>query len=318
MVGALLSKDIVKSIVQVNDWAGALEVCLLSSALCPLLHTKAQATAVAPRARATVTAPKAQATAIALQISGHGVALQISGHGVALQISGHDVALQIAGHDVCFKHHGVAHSHSRSQPTKSAPNIAVAVVALLQIGSKAWFEVLIDEALLWDGNALLSISQALLLQKPLDRSSTDITVGGFVQHPKQPLHGCISGEKKSMSPSHDGPMLLLIQNICDEFEDLQEKSQVEEAIPHDPAITQSQCVGDAAASSCHYAPPYPIPPMTTPNSRACDFPMAYPAQALVQTSSDETELSISEREKGNSLALGFAERKSKMESRENQ
>nr|GMD83385.1 hypothetical protein Iba_chr14aCG4590 [Ipomoea batatas]GMD86961.1 hypothetical protein Iba_chr14bCG11150 [Ipomoea batatas]GMD88169.1 hypothetical protein Iba_chr14cCG4480 [Ipomoea batatas] len=33
---------------------------------------------------------------------------------------------------------------------------------------------------------------------------------------------------------------------------------------------------------------------------------------------DETELSISERERGNSLALGFAERKSKMESRENQ
>lgn len=30
---------------------------------------------------------------------------------------------------------------------------------------------------------------------------------------------------------------------------------------------------------------------------------------------DETELSVSEREKGNSLALGFAERKSKMESR---
>lgn len=48
---------------------------------------------------------------------------------------------------------------------------------------------------------------------------------------------------------------------------------------------QSQCAGDAAASSSHYASPYTISPMTTPHSMTCDFPQAYPAQASVQTSS---------------------------------
>lgn len=74
--------------------------------------------------------------------------------------------------------------------------------ALLWV-SRVWFEVLIDEILLWDGKALLSISPELGLQKssvklcfftrwpwilsPLDGSSTEITSGGLVQHPKQPL-----------------------------------------------------------------------------------------------------------------------------------
>lgn len=69
--------------------------------------------------------------------------------------------------------------------------------------SRVWFEVLIDDILLWDGKALLSISPELGLQKssvklcfftrwpwifsPLDGSSTEIMSGGFVQHPRKPL-----------------------------------------------------------------------------------------------------------------------------------
>nr|GME00104.1 protein decapping 5-like isoform X2 [Ipomoea batatas] len=93
----------------------------------------------------------------------------------------------------------------------------------------------------------------------------------------------------------DGPQVPASDKIYDyimfsgsDIKDIQVKSQLEvleEAIPHDPAIIQSQCVGDAAASSCHYAPPYPIPPMTNTHSVTCDFPMAHPAQAPVQTSS---------------------------------
>lgn len=66
-----------------------------------------------------------------------------------------------------------------------------------------WFEVLIDDTLLWDWTVLLSISHVLVLQKssdtlgfftirpwilnPFDGSSTAIIGVGLVQHPRQPL-----------------------------------------------------------------------------------------------------------------------------------
>lgn len=66
----------------------------------------------------------------------------------------------------------------------------------------AWFDVLMDDMLLWDMAVLLSKSHVLLLQKsseiigfftdlpwifnPFDGSSTAITGVGLVQHPKQP------------------------------------------------------------------------------------------------------------------------------------
>lgn len=77
------------------------------------------------------------------------------------------------------------------------------VPPILLCVSRVWFEVLIDDMLLWDGKALLSISPELGLQKssvklclfirwpwilsPFDGSSTEITSGGLVQHPRQPL-----------------------------------------------------------------------------------------------------------------------------------
>lgn len=82
-------------------------------------------------------------------------------------------------------------------------SVLLFVVLELLWASRPWFEVLIDETLRCEGNALFSISQALLLQKssleprflkrwpwtfwPLDGLSTKITCGGFTQHPRQLL-----------------------------------------------------------------------------------------------------------------------------------
>lgn len=68
---------------------------------------------------------------------------------------------------------------------------------------KVWFDVLIEEMLLWDWIALFSISHVLVLQKssemlgfltvlpwilnPFEGSSTAIIGAGLVQHPRQPL-----------------------------------------------------------------------------------------------------------------------------------
>lgn len=70
-------------------------------------------------------------------------------------------------------------------------------------GLRAWFAVLIDEMLLWDWSALVSISTVLELQissdtldfltgrpwifSPFDGSSTAVTSAGLVKHPRQPL-----------------------------------------------------------------------------------------------------------------------------------
>lgn len=81
------------------------------------------------------------------------------------------------------------------------------VLPLPPWGSGFWLEVLIDEMLLCDWTALLSISYGLLLQKSSERldfltarpcifnpfvgSSTAIISWGLVQHPRQPLLPCM-------------------------------------------------------------------------------------------------------------------------------
>lgn len=80
--------------------------------------------------------------------------------------------------------------------------------------SIVWFVVLIDEILLWDWNALLSISIVLELQissetqdfltgrpwifSPFDGSSTAIIRLGLVKHPRQPLLCFESGLTQTM------------------------------------------------------------------------------------------------------------------------
>lgn len=118
------------------------------------------------------------------------------------------------------------------------------VLPELLFGSETWFKVLIDDILLWDGNALLSISNVLVLQKssvilclftrlpwilsPLDGSSTEIISGGFIQHPRQPLLCYKLGlePKKWLVHTYIHIYIILVTNIrnslinCKIFSDL--------------------------------------------------------------------------------------------------
>lgn len=83
---------------------------------------------------------------------------------------------------------------------------SVGLLPELKWGSRVGFDVLIDEMLLWDWIALLSMSPVLVLQKssvklgfftpcprcfnPLDGSSAVIISGGLLKHPRQPLLPC--------------------------------------------------------------------------------------------------------------------------------